>query len=312
MDSHSQMIVASRPSPADVLLTASRLLQLPGELRNKVYSLTLGDLSALTTNIVRSRGGLLPCPLGVFTKPAYGLRAPNLTLRLCCRQIKREVTLYWLRNSTFGVYLRDAGANRRCRSYIDREAQRFAGVLGRSMLSKIQHLELGLDDLNLFFHGLVKQDSTPSDSQLHGTARQQWLVNVARLGPQSLAPPANLPDLWSAICTLAIGGMKSITTVTLHGNRIDCFPQSVSREYAVDLFFVLLKMCFGGLKDLRVVSTVPVPYGRRFRFTRIEEDGRMWGMVREWYSGQMTFRYDKVTREKELSGPVEEDDDEGL
>lgn len=52
MDSHSTMVLASRPFGKDIQLTSSELLQLPGEMRNRVYDFVFADLSSKTTNIV--------------------------------------------------------------------------------------------------------------------------------------------------------------------------------------------------------------------------------------------------------------------
>lgn len=46
------MVLASRPFGKDIQLTSSELLQLPGEMRNRVYDFVFADLSSKTTNIV--------------------------------------------------------------------------------------------------------------------------------------------------------------------------------------------------------------------------------------------------------------------
>ncbi|KAK5117826.1 hypothetical protein LTR85_008801 [Meristemomyces frigidus] len=263
MNSHSQMIVASRSSGAEIQLTSSPFMQLPGELRNRVYDDVLEDLPTKTTNIIRSNRSLLPHPLGALFR------------------VSREVTMYWVRDSSFGVFMRDAGQNRRGRSQVVREAKLFTTMMGPH-LSSIAHLELGLDDLDLFFNGLVSEAPTPFDfAAASGTARQALLQSWQ--GGHPSEPISALADLWAAVHSLATCGMQNVTTVTLHANQIDSFPSltmSGADTHEKDDFFILLRILFRELADLRVVHAAPVPCGRRFRCVScVEEDGEMWVAV---------------------------------
>lgn len=134
---------------------------------------------------------------------------------------------------------------------------------------------------------------------------------LVRLQRQHSSPPRKpfcyFPPLLPAMTNLPISGMTNVTTITLHESVCSWCPLS---EHLVechdDPSFIMLRSCFPRLQDLRVFSAVPTPRGRRYRVTNKKVDGGTSCVFSEWYSGRLTFQYDRVTRERELSEVVEE------
>lgn len=284
MDSCSQLVVASRGSLANIKLTSSSLLGLPAEILNRIYDFLFCDLDRQVVNIVRSSKSILPRPTALFG-PRKGLRAPDLALRLSCRKFNKEVTSYRLQDCNFGIFLRRANARRHDRAHVLREITGFATLMS-AHIGFLRHLELGLDDFNLFFEGLVSTDPTPLRS---GTARQQYLQNL--LGSPS-EPDSGVTGLQAVVKILPCRKMNGIHSVTLHANHGHGFRLN-------DPFFTVLKYHFKGLEDFRLISTVPVPYGTGFRV--ICSENFKLGRYEEWYSREVTFSWDFLANFKKAS-----------
>ena len=186
-------------------LSSSPLLALPSELRSRIYECLFSDLDHLVINIIRDDHSMLErltTALG-RPKPANLNRSPDIALSFTCRQLARETLPYWVGNVKHGIFIRNSNGHRHgdihhCR----REIKDFCRTT-QYRLGRIQHLEIGIDDLQLYIADLVPKD--PVDTFVNNAGDQSFDLLTQQL-----------QDIMEALSAWP-EALRNVAIVTFHG-----------------------------------------------------------------------------------------------